>query len=46
MADFSAADFSEDFDIEQEEPEAPAVPHKIVGTHLWADAPHRPHRRP
>jgi hypothetical protein len=43
MADFTA-DFTSDFDIEQAAP--PNTPHKIVGTHLWVDAPHRPHRRP
>jgi hypothetical protein len=41
MADFSAADFNEDFDIGA----PPMASHKITGTLHWADAPHRPHRR-
>lgn len=45
MADFTA-DFNEDFDIEQEQQDPPTGPHKIVGTLLWENAPHRPHRRP
>jgi hypothetical protein len=44
MADFTA-DFTEDFDVEQEDEPAPNTPYKIPGTHHWEGAPHRPHRR-